>query len=248
MAGTYNEVFLIGVCQDEPDFEYGNGSGPTVSFRLYTEEHFEDGSHGPTVRRETHHVELHDHAGEKAVRWGLSQGCLVGILGQFITRTRDGADGKKIYKSVIKSKRFLRLLKTDNVESVITDHLNHISLIGRLGADPDVRYSNQGTPVANAPVATDHPVRNGDKWKEKTTWLRLIFWGRLAEIVGKYLSKGRSLGAQGNLKTRFWEDDQGERRRITEMQVETMQMLPSSSNTTGSDKGPDDEIGDDAPF
>jgi single-strand DNA-binding protein len=76
----------------------------------------------------------------------------------------------------------------------------------------------------------------------------LIFWGRLAEIVGKYLFKGRSLGAQGHLKTRFWEDDQGERRRITEMQVETMQMLPSSSNVPGSDRVPDEGIGDDASF
>jgi single-strand DNA-binding protein len=248
MAGTFNEVLLIGVCQDEPDFEYGNGPDPTVSFQLYTEEHFNNSSREATVRRETHHVELYEDAGEEARSWGLSQGCLVGVLGRFISRGRDGADGKKIYKSAIRSKRFLPLVKTDDVKSVMTGHLNHIVLIGRLGNDPDVRYSAQGTPVTNASLATDHPVKNGDKWNEETTWHRLVFWGRLAEVVGKYLSKGRPMGAQGNLKTRSWEDDQCERRRITEVNVETMQMLPSSSNAKGSDKGPDDQIEDDVPF
>lgn len=107
--------------------------------------------------------------------------------------------------------------------------LNRVTLIGNLGADPDVRYLPDGTAVANASLATT------DRWKDKasgeareaTEWHRLSFYGRLAEIVGQYLKKGSSIYVEGSLRTRKWQDKQGQDRYTTEIRIDQMQMLGS---------------------
>lgn len=249
MAGTINEVYLIGFCQDGPDLQYGNGSGCSVFFRLYTEERFEGPSGEAKVRRETHSVELYGAAGEAARLWGLAQGDLVGVVGRFFNRGREVSDGQKHYRSGIAGGRFLPLIKAEgtDLKSLRPGHLNRILVMGRLGSDPEVRYSKQGIPVANVSLATDHPVKEGDDWKEETTWHRLVIWGRLAEVASEYLSKGRPMGAQGSLRTRVWENEDGERRHSTELVVERLQMLPSGNSGSGAVDGPEG-FGDEPPF
>jgi single-strand DNA-binding protein len=249
MAGTINEVYLIGCCQDGPDLQYGNNPGCSVFFRLYTEERFESLSGESKVRRETHSVELYGAAGEAARLWGLAQGDLVGVVGRFFNRGTEVSDGQKHYRSGVAGSRFLPLIKAEatDLTSLNPGHLNRIVLMGRLGSDPEVRYSRQGTAVANVSLATDHPVKDGDDWKEQTTWHRLVIWGRLAEVASAYLSRGRSMGAQGSLRTRVWENDDGERKHSTELVVERLQMLPSGNSGSGAADGPG-VSGDEAPF
>lgn len=105
--------------------------------------------------------------------------------------------------------------------------VNKAILIGRLGADPQKRYTANGMPVVTFSLATSSPPRpnrEGQK-EEKTEWHRIVAWGKLAEICDQYLSKGRLVYIEGRIQTREWEDRDGIRRRTTEIVASQMQML-----------------------
>ena len=109
--------------------------------------------------------------------------------------------------------------------------VNKVILIGRLGADPEVRYTNSGTPVANFRIATsvNFTDKSGEK-TERTEWHRIVAFGRLGEICGEYLAKGKQVYIEGRLQTREWEDREGNKRRTTEIVATTMQMLGAASD------------------
>ncbi len=111
--------------------------------------------------------------------------------------------------------------------------LNKVILIGNLGRDPEVRYTPDGTAVANFSIATS------DEWTDKTTgekqerteWHRIVAFRKLGEICGEYLSKGRQVYIEGKLQTREWQDKEGNRRYTTEIVASQMLMLgPRGSN------------------
>jgi len=104
--------------------------------------------------------------------------------------------------------------------------INKVILIGRLGRDPEVRYTPDGTAVANFSIATSESwtdKSSGEK-REKTEWHRIVAWRRLGEICGEYLSKGREVYVEGKLQTRSWEQD-GITRYSTEIVASTVQFL-----------------------
>jgi single-strand DNA-binding protein len=112
--------------------------------------------------------------------------------------------------------------------------LNKVTLIGRLGADPEVRYMPSGGAVANISLATNFRWKDkqtGEK-KESTEWHRVVFFNRLAEIVGEYLKKGAQVYVEGRLQTRKWQDQGGHDRYTTEIIATEMQMLDSRSGGT----------------
>jgi len=107
--------------------------------------------------------------------------------------------------------------------------VNKIILIGRLGRDPEIKYFQDGTAVANFSIATSEEWKDketGEK-KERTEWHRIVAFRRLGEICGEYLSKGRQVYIEGRLQTREWEDKDGNRRWTTEIVAREMQMLGS---------------------
>lgn len=105
--------------------------------------------------------------------------------------------------------------------------VNKVILIGNLGRDPETRYTADGAAVTNITIATS------DKWKDKATgemkeateWHKIAFFGRQAEIAGEYLKKGRSVYVEGKLRTRKWQDKEGQDRYTTEIIADNMQML-----------------------
>jgi len=105
--------------------------------------------------------------------------------------------------------------------------VNKAILIGNLGRDPEVRYSPSGAAVANVSIATTESWkdRNTGEQQEKTEWHRVVFFGRLAEIVGEYLKKGSQIYVEGRLQTRKWQDKEGNDRWSTEVVASEMQML-----------------------
>ncbi|HIG65688.1 MAG TPA: single-stranded DNA-binding protein [Methyloprofundus sp.] len=112
--------------------------------------------------------------------------------------------------------------------------LNKVTLIGNLGADPEVRYMPAGGAVANITVATTFrwkDKQSGER-KEKTEWHRVVFFNRLAEIVGEYLRKGSQVYIEGRLQTRKWQDQSGQDRYTTEIVATEMNMLGSRSGGT----------------
>jgi single-strand DNA-binding protein len=105
--------------------------------------------------------------------------------------------------------------------------VNKVIIVGNLGADPETRYTPSGDAVTNIRVATT------DRWKDKqsgemkeaTEWHRISFFGRLAEVAGQYLKKGSQVYVEGTLRTRKWQDKDGQDRYTTEIRGDVMQML-----------------------
>jgi len=133
--------------------------------------------------------------------------------------------------------------------------INKVILVGRLGADPEVRYTQDGMMVTNFRLATD------EQWKDKsgersqrTEWHRIVTFGKLAEICGNYLSKGKLIYVEGRLQTRSWDDKDGIKRYTTEIVAANMQMLErkgqedQSGNTYSSPFSGPGTAEDDVPF
>ena len=106
--------------------------------------------------------------------------------------------------------------------------INKAILVGRLGKDPEVRYTPDGMMVTNFTLATDEQRKdkNGER-VQKTEWHRIVTFGKLAEICGRYLVKGKLVYLEGRLQTRNWEDKEGNKRSTTEIIASNMQMLDS---------------------
>jgi single-strand DNA-binding protein len=109
-------------------------------------------------------------------------------------------------------------------------------LIGHLGKDPDVRYMPSGNAVANVTVATNESWkdRQTGENQERTEWHSVVFYGKLAEIAGEYLRKGRQVYIEGSLRTRKWQDKNGQDRYTTEIIANDMQMLGSRDGGSAS--------------
>lgn len=142
--------------------------------------------------------------------------------------------------------------------------LNKAMIIGRLGKDPEIKFTASGNAIANISVATSETWKDkstGEK-KEKTEWHRVVFFGKLAEIVQQYVKKGSNIYIEGKIQTRKWQDQSGQDRYSTEIVVDgfdgKMQMLdgkggqpaPTPSQPTPQPKPvtPQDDFDDDIPF
>jgi single-strand DNA-binding protein len=142
--------------------------------------------------------------------------------------------------------------------------VNKVILIGNLGQDPEVRYMPNGNAVANVTLATSESWKdkNSGEQQERTEWHRVVFFRRLAEIVGEYLKKGSKVYVEGRLQTRKWQDQNGNDRYTTEIVADNMQMLDSrggggsaydsapaqSQPAAAPAPGPDEGFDDDIPF
>ena len=113
--------------------------------------------------------------------------------------------------------------------------VNKVILVGNLGRDPETRFSPDGAAICNISLATTSQWKdkNSGERKEETEWHRVVFYNRLAEIAGEYLKKGRSIYVEGRLKTRKWQDKEGQDRWTTEIVADQMQMLGSREEGGG---------------
>ena len=114
--------------------------------------------------------------------------------------------------------------------------VNKVILVGNLGANPEIRYTQGGQAVANLRLATTErwTDKNGQK-QEQTEWHNVVVWGRTAEVAGQYLTKGRQVYVEGRIRTRQWQDKTGQKRYTTEVVAQTLQMLGGRG-----ERGPDD--------
>jgi single-strand DNA-binding protein len=113
--------------------------------------------------------------------------------------------------------------------------VNKVILIGNLGTDPELRYTANGSAICNARIATTESWKDkasGEK-RESTEWHRVVFYRQLAEIAGQYLKKGSSVYIEGRIKTRKWQDKDGQDRYTTEIEADEMTMLGSKSASNG---------------
>lgn len=136
--------------------------------------------------------------------------------------------------------------------------INKAIIVGRLGANPEVRQVTGGQTVATFNVATSETWNDNQGQKqERTEWHRIVVWGRLAEICGQHLSKGRQVYIEGRLTTRQWEDKSGQKRYTTEIVGQTVQFLgspgersdrPQQSQEPEFSSEPNFEASEDIPF
>jgi len=103
--------------------------------------------------------------------------------------------------------------------------VNKVILIGNLGKDPEIRYTQNGTAVVNFTLATTDSWTKDGETNERTEWHNIVAWARLAEICNQYLQKGKQVYIEGRIQTRKWEDRDGNTRYTTEIVAQNMQML-----------------------
>jgi len=114
--------------------------------------------------------------------------------------------------------------------------VNKVILVGNLGANPEMRFTQAGQAVANLRLATTERWTDTSGQKQEITdWHRVVVWGKQAEICGQYLTKGRQIYVEGRIRTRQWQDQQGQKRYSTEIVAQTVQMLGPRT-----DRGPED--------
>ncbi len=121
--------------------------------------------------------------------------------------------------------------------------VNKVILVGNLGRDPETRYTTDGAAITNITVATSERWKDkaSGEMKEATEWHRVAFFGRLAEIAGEYLKKGSQVYVEGKIRTRKWQDKEGQDRYTTEVVADEMKMLGSRQGMGGEpDRGSDE--------
>jgi single-strand DNA-binding protein len=111
-------------------------------------------------------------------------------------------------------------------------NLNRVYLVGRLTRDPEVKQTKSGLSVLNAGMAVNHPYRDGDgNWQEDVTFITLVAWRRLADLCGEFLHKGSPVLVEGRLRSRSWENQEGQSRNMVEVQADRIQFLDKSKGS-----------------
>jgi single-strand DNA-binding protein len=113
--------------------------------------------------------------------------------------------------------------------------VNKVILVGRLGKDPELKYTASGTPFCRFSMATDESWNDkgtGER-QERTEWHNIVVWDRLAEICNQYLTKGKLVYIEGSLQTREWDDQEGNKRKTTEVRARDMVMLSGAGESGG---------------
>ena len=127
----------------------------------------------------------------------------------------------------------------------MTRGLNKVLLIGRLGQEPEMRYTPSGRPLTKLQVAVNRSWKSSDgEKKTETEWFNIVAWGKLAEICNQYLSKGQQVYIEGRLHTRQWQDDEGNNHSSVEVIAQEMLMLnskPSDQDTELSEGLPSED-------
>src|SRR5579871_521945 len=117
--------------------------------------------------------------------------------------------------------------------------VNKVILVGRLGRDPETRYTSAGQAVCNFTLATDETYKDraGERQK-RTEWHRIVVWGKQAEIAQKYLKKGSLVFVEGRIQSRQWDDKEGQKRTTVEVVASNFRMLGGRSDGGASSGGP----------
>jgi single-strand DNA-binding protein len=132
--------------------------------------------------------------------------------------------------------------------------INKVILIGNVGVDPELRYTTNGTPVANFSIATTERWTNRQgEATENTEWHRIVAWGKLGEFCSQYVNKGKQVYIEGRIRTRSWEDREGKKQRTTEVIAQRLQLLgrpETGTKPSESEVSPPEEesIEEDIPF
>ena len=129
--------------------------------------------------------------------------------------------------------------------------MNTVILLGRLGKDPEISYTQSSTAIANLSIATTEKRKKGNEWEDVTEWHKVIFFGSQADAIGKYLSKGNRILITGRLQTNDWTDKEGKKHYQTEIIGNSFEFIDSKNDgkkTEKTEPKPQEQGGQDLPF
>jgi single-strand DNA-binding protein len=233
MARGLNKVMIIGFLERDQETRHTPNGQPVASFSLSTNRRWTTNAGQTRESTEWFNVVAWGELAETASQW-LKKDQRIYAEGHLQTRKWDDADGQCHFRTEVVATRLIPMgdrkflaeqpLPTDNGDVALC--LNRVMVIGNVGRDPEMRYTPRGQAVTSFSLAaTRHwTTANGDR-RDATEWFNVVSWGSLAEICNQYLTKGRRVYVEGELRTRSWAEPDGQKRFCTELVASEMILL-----------------------
>ena len=247
MARGLNKAMIIGFVEREPEKRYTSQGQAAASFTVSTNRRWTTNSGEARESTEWFHVVAWGQLAEAASQI-LRQDQRVYAEGHLQTRGWEDEEGQRHYRTEIVASKLIPMNSRDALPPEYLDNegqrtplcLNRIMVIGNLGRDPEMRYTPSGQAVTSYSLAASRTwtTASGER-RDATEWFSVVSWGSLAEICNQYLSKGRRVYVEGELRTRGWEQPDGKRRFYTELVANEMIMLGPRPQANGAGFAPD---------
>jgi len=233
MARGMNKVMIIGFVEREPEIRHTTNGQPVVSFGVSTRRQWTTSAGEAREATEWFNVVAWGDLAEAAARL-LQQGRRIYTEGYLQTRTWEDPDGQRHVRTEVVASKLIPMYdreamaspEIDTSSEAVSLCLNRVMVIGNLGRDPEMRYTPEGQAVTSFSLAATRTwaYANGER-RDSTEWFNIVSWGGLAEICNQYLTKGRRVYVEGELRTRGWEQPNGQKHFRTELVANEMIML-----------------------
>jgi single-strand DNA-binding protein len=233
MARGMNRVMIIGFVEREPEIRRTAQGQPVASFSVSTKRHWTTNAGEAREATEWFSILAWGELAEAASKH-LQKDQRLYVEGHLQTRSWEDADRQRHVRTEVVASRLIPMDDREAISSrnldadseMISLCLNRVMVIGNLGRDPEMRYTPEGQAVTSFSLATTHVRTPGNGGRvESTEWFNIVSWGGLAEICNQYLSKGRRVYIEGELRTRGWEQPDGNKHFRTELVANEMIML-----------------------
>ncbi len=233
MARGMNKVMLIGFVEREPELGHAANRQPVASFGISTKRQWTTSAGEAREATEWFHI----------VAWGelagaakkhLQKGQRIYVEGHLQTRSWEDSQGQRHVRTEVVAGKLMPMDDRDAIAARDLDMegellplcLNHVMVIGNLGRDPEMRYTPDGQAVTSFGLAATRSWNSANGGRHNSTeWFNVVSWGSLAEICNQYLAKGRRVYIEGELRTRGWDQPDGQKHFRTELVANEMIML-----------------------
>lgn len=254
MARGLNKVMIIGFVERDQETRYTPDGQPVMAFSVATNRRWTTTAGESRGSTEWFNVVAWGDLAESAGQW-LKKDQRLYVEGHLQTRRWDDAEGQRHSRTEVVAARLIPMGDRNSavgLSSAAADEaplcLNSVMVIGNVGRDPEMRYTPRGQAVTSFSLAaTRHWTTANGEQRDVTEWFNVVSWGSLAEICNQYLSKGRRVYVEGELRTRSWQDADGKRQCRTELVASEMILLGPRPRA-GRAEYHDNSFDNDAPF
>jgi len=254
MARGMNKVMIIGFVEREPELRHKNNGEPVTSFSVSTNRRWTTTAGEAREATEWFHVVAWGDLAEAANKF-LQRDQRIYVEGHLQTRSWEDPDGQRQARTEVVASKLIPMddrqaIAAHNGETENEDTplcLNRVMVIGNLGRDPEMRYTPDGQAVTSFSLAATRTWTSaGGGRHDVTEWFNVVSWGSLAEICNQYLAKGRRVYVEGELRTRGWEQPDGNKHFRTELVTNEMIMLGPRITNRVTEREPESD--DETPF
>ena len=246
MARGLNKVMIIGFVEREPELRSTDNGHPVASFCVSTRRHWTTNAGQTRESCEWFNVVAWGDLASACGQW-LRRHQRLYAEGHLQTRSWEDADGQRQVRTEVVAEKLIPMDSRETPDGHLPQEdvcLNRVMVIGNLGRDPEMRYTPDGQAITSFSLATTRAWTGSAERRDTTEWFNVVAWGSLAEICHQYLSKGRRVYVEGELRTRGWEQPDGQKHFRTELVASEMIMLGPRPHLreAGSVSGPRDDL------